>query len=382
MERVFSIKHNQPLTVEAIQQILAKQISVTFSPDLNGNSKSDILNTQEAITSAELQAFAIGLGPETPAELTPLMLVLLADFVFKNPIANSLQIISRILEFYDYEVLPQVFSQGLYTSPAAHLILPVFGVGKVYYQGYLLKAADVHDIFSWQPIPWPEDLPLALTSTSFLGLSNLIYSFIQLKKLVSYSEVLLPPVDLLTDSGNLYPEQLEHLEHQLNSFLTFPEAQSKPVNGLMYQVVKLFFKFGEYILENLAQPRTNESFSIALNNQISTNSAHLLTLIKVLHQESFFLFEGDFDSHSGPSTAFTNQLMLQPFFFLKNLEKKMAITTLVQLTKAINPANTLNVTANLQATYRKQVIAVLKEADFDELIRKTIVFMYASVASK
>ena len=380
MEQAFSLQGNQPLTVAVIQGILAKKTSLRLSPDLMENIKSDSLNQEEALTPADIQACAIGLGPETPAELTPLMLILLADFFTRNVHATNSQVVSRILEFFDYEVLPQVYTQGLHASPTAHLLLPVFGAGKVYYQGYLLKAADVHDIFSWQPVPWPERLPLTLTAASFLGSSSLIYCFIQLKKIVSYSQELLPETTLLTNSGNLYLTPLNNLETQIDSFLAHPEAKHR--NDLVYQLVKLFTTITELIVADLSQLTTASSFSVALNNPIHVNSDHLLALMNALRQENLFLFTRNFGTHPGPLTSFTNQLMLQPYSFLKNLENISAIATLIQYSTTTNLQNTLNDLTDIRSTYRKQIIDVLQEANFDELIRKTIAFMYARVANK
>ncbi len=382
MERIFQLHLGRPLTVEVMQNILTKQTDLAFSPDITEILNRDSLQREEGITPIELQAFAIGLGSETPPELTPVMLLLLANFFTKNPITGYPQIVSRILEFYQFEVFPQVFSEGLYASPTAHLLLPVFGAGKVYYQGYLLKAADVHDIFSWQPIPWPDKLPRALTAASFLGVSNLIYSFIQFKKIIQFSQLLSARTIEKPDSEHFFSDQINHLETQLNSYLAHPEMQVKHLNGLVYQLIKLFTTFGEHVFENLSRQTAEFDFSYVLNNLIYVNIGHLHALLEVLSRENLFLFEGNFDTHAGPSTSFTNRLMLQPYLFLKNLEKIGAIFTLIQFTSASNSENELYETANLRATYRKQVIDVLQQANFDELIRKTIAFMYARVSSK
>ncbi len=382
MERIFQLHLGRPLTVEVVQDILAQQITLTYSPDSKENLNPESFLPKDVITPAELQKLAIGLGLETPAELTPIMLLLLAYFFAKNPVANNSQIISRILEFYRFEVFPQVFRQGLYASPTAHLLLPVFGATKVYYQGYLLKAADVHDIFSWQFLPWPDELPRALTETSFLGVSNVLYCFIQFKNIVIYSQELLPAAAIGSGPGNLFQDQIDNLVTQLNDYLAFPVGHLKHVNGLVYQVVKLISKFGEHTFENITQLLNENKFSFSLNNQISLNSHHLLALLEALNQENLLLFESNFNPNSETAADLNNPLMMQPYFFLKNLEKILAIVTLLQLTAATNPENLLIGIANLRDTYRKQVVDVLQEANFDELIRKTIAFMYARVASK
>ncbi|MDQ3291814.1 MAG: aromatic amino acid lyase, partial [Bacteroidota bacterium] len=163
MEETFWLQSQNYLTVESIQNILAKKVILKYSPELHHPVHQENKGSvAENANPNELTAFSLGLGDEVPAEITRVMLLLSADYFAKNPIPDSSHIILRILELYDFEITPQVFSQGLYSSPTAHLLSPVFGSAKVYFQGYLLNAADVHDIFSWQVLSWPITLPTSL----------------------------------------------------------------------------------------------------------------------------------------------------------------------------------------------------------------------------
>ncbi len=382
MEEIFWLHPNHPLTIEAIQNILRQRVTVQYAlAPIDNSNPTSFKPVDDAITPFDLLAFAIGLGPEVPAEITRLMLLLVADFFTKNPLATSPLIISRLVEFYQFEILPQVFSQGLYASPTAHLLMPVFGAGKVYFQNYLLKAADVHDIFSWPPVSWPENLPASLVQTSFLGLSGLIYCFLQFKKIFDYSQALFPLKDSLTNTESLFSTQIEQLETQLNEALAYPQNQPRHASGLAFQVEKLLATFGDHIAERFSKPVFEELTAYSLNENIRVFPKHLQTLIESLSRENFIIYEDSFHSNSSSATNLTKQLGIQPYVLLRNLEQIMALATILQaFTVNINPETNLNSLPRLLATYRNQVIDVLKEAVFAELIQKTILFLYASVS--
>jgi len=379
MEEIFWLQPQNYLIVEAIQNILAKKVTLKYSPELHHPAHPENKGSiaEKAIPN-ELAAFSLGLGAEVPAEITRVMLLLSADFFTKNPVPDSSHIILRILELYDFEITPQVFSQGLYSSPTAHLLYPVFGSGKVYFQGYLLNSADVHDIFSWQILSWPGTLPTSLFQAAFLGLASLIFNFIQLKHLYKYAQSLLPESATELRTENLFQEQIDQLEKQLNEALAFPQTQQKHVNGLTYQLEKLLAKFGENIGESLSEIVDKNTTFYIFSESLPLKTEYLLSLIETLSEENLILYEGGLGTSAGPSTNFMHHLWLQPYQILKNLEQIMAIATILQLTASGNQQNNLNLTENWKAAYRNQVIDVLKEAVFAELIRKTISFMYAS----
>ncbi len=180
----------------------------------------------------------------------------------------------------------------------------------------------------------------------------------------------------------LYPSQIEHLEAQLNEALTFPESQQKHLNGLSYQLEKLLAKYGEDIRERLFQTISKNEEPLALNQNIRLQADHLLALTQHLSEENLILYEGGFETNSGPAADFTHQLQLQPYQILQNLEQITAIATILLLTPSFTTGTIINLEEKLTAAYRNQVIDVVKEAVFAELIRKTISFMYASASDK
>ncbi len=98
----------------------------------------------------QLLAHACGTGPEVPPELVRRLLLLQAhglSLADGNPL-----IIKRLLDFYNRDVWPVIYEQGALETPLAHLALPLLGLGEVNYQGYRLAAANVLELFGWEPL--------------------------------------------------------------------------------------------------------------------------------------------------------------------------------------------------------------------------------------
>ncbi len=102
-----------------------------------------------------LLAHACGTGPEVPPELVRRLLLLKAHALSQAPTAAPAAA-KRLLDFYNREVWPVVYERGTAEMPLAHLCLPLLGLGDVNYQGYRLAAADVLELFGWDPLALPE----------------------------------------------------------------------------------------------------------------------------------------------------------------------------------------------------------------------------------
>ena len=115
----------------------------TLSPSSDKNNLAQIY----------LEAHAVSFGPAVPEEIIRLALVLQFYPLIKNKnLTLAPAIIQRLLAFYNREVFPVVQQQCAAASQAAQFYLPLLGKGKISFQGYELNAADVNNIFSWEPI--------------------------------------------------------------------------------------------------------------------------------------------------------------------------------------------------------------------------------------
>ncbi len=116
-----------------------------------------------------LKSHACGTGDEVPAEIVRLMLFLKAKNLSYGYSGVSLEVVERLIYFYNHDVLPIVYQQGSLgasgdLAPLAHLTLPIIGLGEVRFQGERMPAADFYKKVAIEP--------LALKSKEGLALIN------------------------------------------------------------------------------------------------------------------------------------------------------------------------------------------------------------------
>ena len=117
-----------------------------------------------------LLAYACGTGPEVPPELVRRLLLLKAHELSLSSPDNGL-LSKRLLDFYNRDVWPVLYEQGAPDTPLAHLALPLLGRGEVNYQGYRLAAADVLELFGWEPLALPPAAGPALLAGAAFALA-------------------------------------------------------------------------------------------------------------------------------------------------------------------------------------------------------------------
>lgn len=95
-----------------------------------------------------MMSHACGTGDEVPNEIVKLMLLLKIQSLSYGKSAVQLVTVERLIDFYNHDILPVVYTQGSLgasgdLSPLAHLCLPLLGLGEVYYKGQRKPSADV-----------------------------------------------------------------------------------------------------------------------------------------------------------------------------------------------------------------------------------------------
>jgi histidine ammonia-lyase len=104
-----------------------------------------------------VRSHACGLGSEAPAEVVRLMLLLKAISLSFGHSGVQLQTVERLLDFFNHDILPVVYTQGSLgasgdLAPLAHLALPLIGEGEVYMQGQRLPSEEMLKKMGWEPI--------------------------------------------------------------------------------------------------------------------------------------------------------------------------------------------------------------------------------------
>jgi histidine ammonia-lyase len=136
-----------------------------------------------------VKSHACGTGDEVPHEIIKIMLLLKIQSLSYGHSGVQLQTVQRLVDFYNHDVLPVIFTQGSLgasgdLAPLAHLCLPLLGEGEVYFDGFRQPAQKVLEKMHWKPIELQSKEGLALLNgTQFMS----AYGCFVLLKAMKYS---------------------------------------------------------------------------------------------------------------------------------------------------------------------------------------------------
>jgi histidine ammonia-lyase len=168
-------------------------------------SKENLSQLQENL----VKSHACGTGDEVPSQIVKLMLLLKIQSLSYGHSGVQLQTVERLLDFYNNDVLPVIYTQGSLgasgdLAPLAHLSLPLLGEGEVYFEGIKSHASKVLKHFNWKPIILESKEGLALLNgTQFMSAYG---SYILLKAMkFSYLADVIGAISLEGFDGRIEP---------------------------------------------------------------------------------------------------------------------------------------------------------------------------------
>jgi histidine ammonia-lyase len=115
------------------------------------------------------------MGERVPNEIVKLMLLLKILGLSKGHSGVQLITVERLVFFYNHDILPIIYQQGSLgasgdLAPLAHLSMPLFGEGDVFFDGEIHPAAEVMQGFNLDPITLQSKEGLALLNgTQFMS---------------------------------------------------------------------------------------------------------------------------------------------------------------------------------------------------------------------
>ncbi len=153
--------------------------------------KDDLSKLQENLVISH----ACNIGPEVPAEVVKLMLLLKANALSKGNSAVQLVTVQRIIDLYNHNILPIVCEQGSLgasgdLAPLAMLFLPLLGMGEVNYKGERRIAADVLAEFGWEPIKLEAKEGLALLNGTQFMSAHAVYTLLKAFRIIKYADII------------------------------------------------------------------------------------------------------------------------------------------------------------------------------------------------
>ncbi|NJW52552.1 histidine ammonia-lyase [Salinimicrobium oceani] len=122
-----------------------------------------------------VMSHACGTGEKVSESVVRLMLLLKIQSLSYGHSGVSLDTVRRLIDFYNNDILPVVYSQGSLgasgdLAPLAHLSLPLIGKGEVILEGEIISSEEMLKKFDWKPITLQSKEGLALLNgTQFMS---------------------------------------------------------------------------------------------------------------------------------------------------------------------------------------------------------------------
>lgn len=142
-----------------------------------------------------VMSHACGTGEEVPKEIVKLMILFKVKSLSYGNSGVQLATVERLIEFYNNDILPVVYTQGSLgasgdLSPLAHMSLPLIGMGEVYFQDKKIETTKLLDIFSWSKINLQSKEGLALLNGTQFMTAYGIFSLLKAHKLSYLADVI------------------------------------------------------------------------------------------------------------------------------------------------------------------------------------------------
>jgi histidine ammonia-lyase len=239
------IQPNQHLSIEQVQQIVQENYTIELSAEAielirkcrvyldnrmaAGNEAIYGINTgfgalyNTAIPNDQLEilqhnllvSHACGMGEEVPQPIVKLMLLLKVQGLSHGHSGVQVETVQRLCDFFNLNILPVVYQQGSLgasgdLAPLAHLTIPLFGEGEVYYNGQKMQASEALQKANLKPITLKSKEGLALINGTQFMSSYAVYNLLEAEK-IQRNGMLIAAMSLEGFDGR--PEPFDVLTH-------------------------------------------------------------------------------------------------------------------------------------------------------------------------
>lgn len=138
---------------------------------------------------------ACGVGDEVPPEIVKLILLLKIQSLAYGKSGVQLATVNRLIDFYNNDILPQIFQQGSLgasgdLAPLAHMALPLLGEGHVYYKGKLRHSSEILKEFGWKPITLESKEGLALLNGTQFMCAFGVWAVAAARRLADWADII------------------------------------------------------------------------------------------------------------------------------------------------------------------------------------------------
>ena len=142
-----------------------------------------------------VMSHACGTGEKISKPIVRLMLLLKIQSLSYGHSGVSLQTVQRLIDFFNEDVLPVVYSQGSLgasgdLAPLAHLSLPLIGKGEVYHEGKVVASEEILKKFSWEPLKLQSKEGLALLNGTQFMSAHGVYALLKAYRLSLWADII------------------------------------------------------------------------------------------------------------------------------------------------------------------------------------------------
>lgn len=185
-------------------------------------SKTDLSTLQKNL----VMSHACGTGEYVPKEIIRLMLLLKVQSLSYGNSGVQVVTVQRLIDFFNNDVLPVVYNQGSLgasgdLAPLANLMLPLLGLGEVWFKGEKMAAAPVLKQFGWEPITLQSKEGLALLNGTQFMSSYGTYVLLKAFRLSKLADII-GCVSLEAFDGRIEPffDQIHQIRHHKGQIVT------------------------------------------------------------------------------------------------------------------------------------------------------------------
>lgn len=142
-----------------------------------------------------LLSHACGTGDFVPKEIVKLMLLLKIQSLAYGNSGVSLETVNRLIDFYNQDILPVVYTQGSLgasgdLAPLSHLALPLIGEGEVWLNGERIKSTKALEKLGLKPLKLQSKEGLALINgTQFMAAYG-VFILMKAEKLAAWADTI------------------------------------------------------------------------------------------------------------------------------------------------------------------------------------------------
>jgi histidine ammonia-lyase len=153
-------------------------------------SKDQLNKLQENL----VMSHACGTGPVVREEIVRLMLILKIHALSLGKSGVQVSTVQRLIDFFNEGVTPVVYEQGSLgasgdLAPLAHLVLPLLGMGEVFFQGKVYNSAVILKKFGWSAVELKSKEGLALLNGTQFMSAHAVYIIGLAERLSQFADI-------------------------------------------------------------------------------------------------------------------------------------------------------------------------------------------------